>query len=659
MKILFITLSNIGDCILTLPVLDLLIGEYPGAEFSVICGPRAKEVFENNAFVKKIIIYDKKGSIREKANFIAKLRREKYDLTLDLRHTALPFILGVKMINRLLPPQKAILHMKDRHLSKLKTQNSKLKTDMRHFFQSGADKHNEYGEYAVVAPGARSHLKRWNPESFAKVCDTISEALGLNVVLAGGGDDKAVANEIISRMHRQAVNLAGCTSISDLAFLVRGAKLVISCDSACMHLASYLNKPVIAIFGPTDDKKYGPWSDSYAVVKKEIACRPCQKAQCKFGTMDCMELIKPEDVLAAAKDILAPYPASRNPYPAYKRILIVRTDRIGDVVLSTPVVKALRDNFNNAYIAMMVSPATKELVMGNPYLDEVIIYDKDRTHKGVLSSFKFARSLRKKKFDLAIILHSTNRVNMIAYLAGIKERIGYSRRLGFLLTKNIPYVKYKGEKHEIEYNLDLLRSLNLKVDNARLLIPKDSRSEKWADDIFKSHGIDESKEKIIILHPSASCASRMWPIERFAEVAEELIRKYSARIVIVSGLHDIALSEKLESLISSPVINLGGKTTLMQLASILRRSTLMVSNDSGPVHIAVGCNLPVVVLFGRSQVGLSPVRWGPIGAYDIVLHKKTGCAVCLAHECTNNFACLKSIEVGDVLAAVDGILKLC
>ncbi|MDP1853334.1 MAG: glycosyltransferase family 9 protein [Candidatus Omnitrophota bacterium] len=661
-KILFIALSNIGDCILTLPVLDLLIEEYPGAEFSVICGPRAKEVFENNTFVKKIIIYDKKGSMREKINFIAKLRGEKYDSAADLRHTVLPFLIGVKRISRLFSPPKDIRHMRDRHLSKMQNAECRMRNAVRHFFQENKSTNNkEYGEYVLVAPGARSHLKRWNSESFAKVCDKISEALGLNVVLVGGNDDKAITDEIISRMHRTAVNLAGFTSISDLAFLVKGAKLIVTCDSACLHLASYLNMSIIAIFGPTDENKYGPWSDNYVVVKREIFCRPCEKAQCKFGTVDCMKLIKPEDVLRQTEKILEQKPETRtsNPEKEFKRILIVRTDRIGDVVLSTPVVKVLRDNFNNAYIAMMVSPATKELVIGNPYLDEVIVYDKDKEHKGALSSFKFARSLRKKKFDLAIILHSTNRVNMIAYLAGIKERIGYSRRLGFLLTKNIPYVKYKGEKHEIEYNLDLLRFLNIKVDNTHLFIPKDEWSEKWADDIFKSYGINDPKEKIIAFHPSASCASRMWPIERFAEVAQGLIKKYNARIIIVSGLHDIALSEKLESLISCPVINLGGKTTLTQLASILRRSTLMISNDSGPVHIAVGCNLPVVVLFGRSQVGLSPARWGPIGASDIVLHKKTGCVVCLAHDCKNDFACLKSIEVGDVLAAVDGIFKLC
>lgn len=341
----------------------------------------------------------------------------------------------------------------------------------------------------------------------------------------------------------------------------------------------------------------------------------------------------------------------------YRRILIVRTDRIGDVVLSTPVIKVLRDNYPKSYIAIMVSPFTCELVQGNPYLNEVIIYDKDDKHKGILSSIKFALALRRKKFDLAIILHSTNRVNIITYLAGIKNRLGYSRRLGFLLTKNIPYCKYKGEKHEVEYNLDLLRSLGLKITDASLLIPKNSQSEAWAEEVLRANNVS-SLDRIVVLHPSASCVSRMWPLGKFAEVADDLISRHKVKIIIVSGENDVSLANKLCKLIKHRVINISGKTNLMQLASILRRAKIMVSNDSGPVHIAVGCGLSVVVLFGRSQPGISPIRWGPRGKDDVVLHKKIGCPVCLAHDCEKGFVCLKSIKSADVLAAVDGILKL-
>lgn len=342
----------------------------------------------------------------------------------------------------------------------------------------------------------------------------------------------------------------------------------------------------------------------------------------------------------------------------YRRILIVRTDRIGDVVLSTPVIKALKDNFPGSFIAMMVSPSTQELVRGNPYLDEVIVYDKSVIHRSLLSSIKFAFYLRKKKFDLALILHSTNRVNIIAFLAGIKNRVGYGRRLGFLLTKCLPYSKSKGEKHEVEYNLDLLRAIGVEVKDAGLFIPKDIASERWADDILLSYGISKDY-RLIVIHPSASCVSRLWPVERFAEVAKVLIKKYDARVIIVAGKNDVTLADKLCSLIGYTVVNLAGKTNLMQLASILRRATLMISNDSGPVHMAVACGLAVIVLFGRGQPGIGPVRWGPLGEHDILLHKKIGCPQCLAHNCKNGFLCLRSIEVGDVLDAVDRILKVC
>ena len=117
------------------------------------------------------------------------------------------------------------------------------------------------------------------------------------------------------------------------------------------------------------------------------------------------------------------------------RILLTRTDRIGDVVLSTPAIKAVRDRYPEAYIAFMVRPYARDIVEGNPYLNEVIVYDKYGKHKSVFKTIKFALGLRKKKFDLAIMLHPTNRVHLIAYLAGIPERVGFDRKMPFLLTK--------------------------------------------------------------------------------------------------------------------------------------------------------------------------------------------------------------------------------
>ena len=140
-----------------------------------------------------------------------------------------------------------------------------------------------------------------------------------------------------------------------------------------------------------------------------------------------------------------------------KRVLIVRLDRIGDVLLSTPVIKAVRDVCPDGYIAFMARRYTKDILEGNPYLDEVIVYDKTGRERGLVRNLSFIRSLRRKKFDIALILHPTKRTHLLVSLAGIPETVGYNKKWGFLLTTKIPHRKQHGLKHEIDYTLDILR----------------------------------------------------------------------------------------------------------------------------------------------------------------------------------------------------------
>ncbi|OQB09430.1 MAG: Lipopolysaccharide core heptosyltransferase RfaQ [Candidatus Omnitrophica bacterium ADurb.Bin205] len=366
-----------------------------------------------------------------------------------------------------------------------------------------------------------------------------------------------------------------------------------------------------------------------------------------------------ESFLSAARRVLRPGESRGLGFVLpheYKRILVVRTDRIGDVVLSTPVIKVLRDNYPHAFIAMMVSPHSKEIVEGNPYLDEVVLYDKDAKEKGWLSSIKFSRKLNKSKFDIAIILHPTNRVHLISYLAGIPKRIGYDRKMGFLLTDKFSHTKQLGQKHELEYNLDLLENLGLRIDDKKLFMPIRSASEEWAEDFFKSQGINNA-DKLLLINPAASCPSKIWPSDRFAQVAERLAQRYGLKVIIVCGPKDVFIAEKVIAQMKIPAYSLAGKVSLSQLASLLKRSALFISNDSGPVHIASALGVAVISIFGRKQKGLSPKRWGPIGIRGKALHKDVGCINCLAHNCKKEFACLKAITVEDVLGAADNLLR--
>ncbi len=675
-KILFITLSNLGDVILTLPVLDYLRHYFPENEITVMAGPRVKEVFEGNPAIKRLIVYDKTAPLREKMALFFRLRSEGYDVVIDLRNTFYGAFLPAKFkTSPFLNVPAFIIHMKDRNLFRLRMalrmQSVIIDTTVskslylsaegkayitRMLEQSGINL--QEGKLIVVAPAARGGNKSWSKEGFAQVCADL--ARDHKVILVGTQSDRELTQYIKLNSHSANVfDYAGLTNIGQLAFIMGKASLVIVADTGIQHLASYVAAPVLALFGAFNEKKYGPWSEKInSVVVKEVFCRPCQAAQCVFNTIDCMALIKPQTVITKARQMLDPKdlidPAT---IPEFRRILIVRTDRIGDVVLSTPVIKAFRDYYPNSHIAMMVRPYTADIVNGNPYLDEVIVYDKDGAHKRWQDAMKFAFELRKKNFDLVLVLHPTQSAHLITFIAGIDRRVGYDRKWGFLLTDPIPHTKEWGEKHEMEYNLDMVRYLGLEPKDKTLFLPISEESEKWADEVIKKSGIRQT-DKLVAISPGASDPTKEWVTERFAQVGDALSNKYNYSAIILGAPKEKELTDRVRMTMHRFAVDLGGKTSVSQLASILKRCSLFVGMDSGVMHMACALKLPVVALYGRKQKGLSPVRWGPLNPRSRFLHKDVGCKVCLAHYCQKDFLCFKEITVDDVLACVDAVLKM-
>jgi heptosyltransferase-2 len=674
-KILFITLSNIGDVILTLPVLDYLRANFSDSKITVMVGPRAKEIFQNNPSIDRLIIYDKYSRLREKIRLFNQLKKEKFDLVIDLRNTLYGALLPVHYRTSPFLSVPHIQHMKERNLYRLaralKVRYPLPKEDKRSFYFTTRDK--DYldellkkngitagDKIILVSAGTGGDTRRWEQDKFVKLCQHLSE--DYKVLLVATKAHQSTTQYIYKNCPNKIYDFTGLTSLRQLSYLLTRSVLLITCDTGTLQLGSYLDIPIVALFGPSDEKRYGPRSSQYKVIKKDIFCRPCKEAQCRFGTTECMKLIKTEDVFRAARDILAtehrtPNTEHRNDF---KRILIVRTDRIGDVLLSTPVIRALRDNYPFAYIAMMVAPYAKDIVDGNPYLDEVIIYDKDVKHSSWASSIRFALSLKKKRFDLAIVLHPVNRAHLLTFFAGIPRRIGYDRKFGVLLTDRIRHTKQLGQKHELEYNLDLVRYLGIQPQDKNLFMPIKPESEEWVEALFKQEGINKS-HRLLAIHPGASCISRIWPADRYARVADRLVESKGFKIFILAGPQtlDLKAAEDVIKYMHHPVINLAGKISLSQLASLLKRCKLLISTDTGPMHIASAVGTPQVVIFGRNQPGLSPLRWGPTSKTHRILHKEVGCIECLAHNCVKDFACLKAVTVDDVVNTVDLILKLC
>jgi lipopolysaccharide heptosyltransferase II len=673
-KVLFITLSNIGDCILTLPVLDALRESMPSASITVLAGPRSKQVFEGNPAISKVIVFDKRAPFKEKAALFFALCGEHFKVVVDLKNSVFGVLIPAKY--KTYPWVVApvtLRHMKDRHLFKIKGIMAALgSSDYLHaprnslyispqdeaFIEKTLQEHKvpKENKIAIISPGARSDTKRWQATKFFNVSSLLAEEFGFKAALVGDEGDVPVASQLLAQAPAEAlINLAGQTTIGALAYLMKRAAIVVTNDSAVLHVAGYLNVPTVAVFGITNERKYGPWSDSRAVVKRNIICRPCEEPQCRFKTLECILPITVREVLTAARNLILGVTGEEE--EPIRNILIVRTDRIGDVILSTPVIKALRESHPAAHIAMMVAPYAKDIVDGNPYLDEIILYDKDVRHKGWRESIAFARSLKVKQFDLAIILHPTNRVHLITSFANIPRRIGYNYKMGYLLTDPLKHTKPLGRKHELEYNLDVVRALGIEPKDKQLYMPIKPDSERWVNEAFAHFGINPA-DKLLAIHPGASCLSKIWPLDRFADVADRLREKYGFRVLIVGGPKDRETTFNLCRAMKEPGIDLGGKTSVSQLASVLKRCRLFLSNDSGPVHIASAVGTPVIAIFGRGQPGLSPRRWGPLGPKDKFLHRETGCLVCLAHNCKKGFWCLQKITVDDVLKAADDILKV-
>ena len=336
------------------------------------------------------------------------------------------------------------------------------------------------------------------------------------------------------------------------------------------------------------------------------------------------------------------------------RILIVRTDRIGDLVLSTPAIRAVRACYPNGYLAALVQPATRPLLDGHPALDDLFVLDKQGRHHGWAGMRRLADDLRARRFDLALILHTTTRVVLLTWLAGIPRRVGYARRLGWLLTDPHPYEKRFGERHELDYTLDLVRAAGIPADDRTLEIAWSPAGQGVVAQWLAQAGVGPA-DRLILLHPGASCRSKRWPPARFAAVADRLAAA-GARVAVFAGPGDEGLAREVQRQARTPVLMPPAPFTLAELPWLLKRAQGLISNDSGPVHVASAAGTPVVAVFGRWGGGLSPTRWGPTGPRSAVLHHDVGCRPCLAHRCRIGFICLDAVTVDEVVAAAERVM---
>ncbi len=315
-RVLVITLSNIGDIILTTPVIRTLSKEFPLSRIDVMVGPNGRDIFDLDPRIFKLVIYDKHISIAEKRRLQLKLKKLKYDLVVDLRNTVFPLLLSPRY--RTSPIQsfpKEIVHKRERHLYRLFPFGIENMNEMSYVHITKEDEayvsdllrtNAVTDPIVVVSPGAKSHLKQWTIDGFAEVCDGLASECAASIVFVGTGRDKEIVLSITKKMKNKCHDFVDKTNIRELASLLKRSSLLITNDSAPMHLGCAAGTKVLAIFGPTDPKKYGPTGEFDAVINKKLFCSPCEVAACKYGH-ECMKLVSADEVLDRAKMMIQGY----------------------------------------------------------------------------------------------------------------------------------------------------------------------------------------------------------------------------------------------------------------------------------------------------------------------------------------------------------------
>lgn len=340
----------------------------------------------------------------------------------------------------------------------------------------------------------------------------------------------------------------------------------------------------------------------------------------------------------------------------YAKILVINLMHLGDLLLTTPVLRALRTSYPEAHIALMADAKLADLVKYNENIDELIAIDKKGYHNTVVHYLQLIAQMRQQHFDLIVNLHANERASCIAAFSGAKKVVGYaSPGVGVFFDycqKNNNKIK-----HQVQSHFDVLRAgLGIQTIN-------DQGLEMWLDDgcrqsaetIWKqSFGAQDIK--VIGLNTGASWETKRWGKDYYATLADQLLN-LGYGVAYFGGPMDVELVQETVALMKNKqhenLAIFTGKMTLLELAALLKKTTVLVTNDSGPMHVAVAMDVPLVTMFGPSPV----TGFAPYSNRSVAIKTGLPCFACGQHQC-QTLDCMKNISVETVLKYTLELAKL-
>jgi heptosyltransferase-2 len=341
----------------------------------------------------------------------------------------------------------------------------------------------------------------------------------------------------------------------------------------------------------------------------------------------------------------------------WQKVLVVQTSFLGDTILTLPLCSEIKRRFPETELSILCSPQSAELLCDYPDIDEVIVDDKKRADKGWGGLWRKANCLNRKGFTMAVCPHKSLRSALLPFLARIPRRIGFRQSRGWYLFH--VRVHRDGSSHDVERNLSILRAFDISVEDCRrkVELPVNSCAEERIERLFRSLAIDTAKP-IVGINPGSVWPTKRWAAESFARLIDLLKVEIDCEVVLFGGPEDAETVAQIQQAAGARVVSLAGKTSLRELPAALSRCRVFVSNDSGPMHIAVARGVPVAAIFCATTPALG---FYPYSSRAVVVEKELSCRPCGLHggrRCPLGTAdCIRLIRPEAVLAAIKQLLS--
>ena len=330
------------------------------------------------------------------------------------------------------------------------------------------------------------------------------------------------------------------------------------------------------------------------------------------------------------------------------KILIRAVNWIGDAVMTTPALQAVRETFPAAEITLLANPLVGQLLQGHPAVDRVLLFDRKGQHQGLAGRLRLARQLRSERFDLALILPNSFDSALVPWLARIPQRWGKaSDGRSWLLNRCFHDQSPAVLEHETYYYLRLMTSFGIKGSVTMPLLVTTADEDRAVSALLAGYGI-APHERLVGINAGASFGSaKRWYPERFAGVAHYLAAAWQARVILFGGPDEVAIVAAIDAALAGNCVNMAGKTTVRQLMALIKRCSFFVTNDSGPMHIAAAFGVPLVAIFGPTD----HVGTAPVSEKAVIIRQPVDCAPCKLRTCPTDHRCMTAVTVEQVVEA--------